>query len=322
MNKTREIEEPVLAFITKDSKTKMDHAPVSLWDVLESTLQIPYSDMILIDDSEDETPKVFENFTRKHGKTLLIKTGAGTRARARQMAIDTFKREYSDEWILFVDDDVILNPGWWKEARAYMKDPDHGLLWGLNYDGTSDRPVWCKFLGVDPIELLRQEFWTRGGTHDTLIRREALDGCRIPGDLHVFEDWFLLNYVMNQGYEARIMDVGVTHYNPWYHGNPKTARLNAYLDVKYEVNCKRGSHAYRLYRFIRSTAGFPWRVAINIKAFGGREGLKRGLRRWITLFTYRIYSLIYGFKFPTKPEQKKGRFWIPPEKKEEKALHD
>jgi hypothetical protein len=290
--------QPVLAFITRDSETKMSQTPISLFDVLYSTLQIPYQHIILIDDSKDGTIKIFKNFSTKHGKKLRIKIGAGNRAKARQKAIDLFLTIFERyEWILFVDDDVIFNPGWWSEAKEYLDQSQIGLLWGLNHDGMGDRPMWYRFRKMDTVEILRNDFWKRGGTHDTLIRRKALEGCKIPEDLHVFEDWYILKHVLSKGYTAQIMNIGVKHYNPNYAGNIKKARLNAYLDVKYEISNGLSDHSYRFYRLLRNIFSFPLHILVNIKVYGISKGIKKGLLRWITLFNFRIYTIIYSFKF-------------------------
>jgi len=63
---------PILAFITRNSYSKMLKAPVSFLEVLESTLQVPYKHIILVDDSMDETRKVFKEWCSKHGKEPTI----------------------------------------------------------------------------------------------------------------------------------------------------------------------------------------------------------------------------------------------------------
>jgi len=112
----------VLSFITKNSYTKMKHT-IGLEKVLDSTLQIPYKSIILVDDSKDETAKVFRKWCDQHGKEILVVRSAlygaksPTRATARQTAIDLFLTNFGQKWLMFVDDDVILNEGWWEDRR-------------------------------------------------------------------------------------------------------------------------------------------------------------------------------------------------------------
>jgi len=76
----------------------------------------------------------------------------------------------------------------WSEARSYLNELGVGLIWGLNYDGYKERILRLKVLGVDYVSYLIREFYHRGETHDTMLRREAIEDIKIPSDLHVFED--------------------------------------------------------------------------------------------------------------------------------------
>ncbi len=120
----------VLSFITKNSCSKLKHTPITLISVLNSVLQIPFRSLILIDDSVDETSEVIANWCSVNDKEILIHKGAGNRAIARQLSINKFITNFSDEWLMFVDD-VIVNPGWWEEASSYVKEGDVGLIWGI-----------------------------------------------------------------------------------------------------------------------------------------------------------------------------------------------
>ena len=65
----------VVAFITRNSGSKMACTPVGLGDVLRATLQVPYRDLILVDDSSDDTVEVFQRFCKESNKNLLVLTG-------------------------------------------------------------------------------------------------------------------------------------------------------------------------------------------------------------------------------------------------------
>jgi len=288
-------ERPVLAFITRNSYSKMLKAPVSLIDVLNSTLQIPYTDIILVDDSTDETREIFREWCEVHGKILMVSGsrtygyGRATRATARQTAIDLFLENFSDEWLMFVDDDVVVNEGWWNEAKRYTEDPKNGIIWGINYDAISGSHAYLKTLGIDLIKYLIKEFHRRGGMHDTLLRREAIEGIRIPPDLHVFEDWYILRYVQRRGYDAAIVKAGVTHYNPEWNYPRKAIQEMAHLAKKYGV--EPSTLSYGLYRLGRSMVSiFPTAYA-SVKGFGLKEGLARAYYRWRLKVLYRIFFL-------------------------------
>ena len=288
----------VLSFITRNSYTKMLKAPVSLREVLNSTLQIPYRQIILVDDSTDETREFFQSWCEEHDKELTVSGSRlygyhrPTRATARQTAIDIFLDGFDDGWLMFVDDDVILNPGWWREAEAYLSDPRIGMVWGLNFDATSDRHVYLKALGIDYVQYLIKEFFRRGGTHDTLVRREALEGIRIPPELHFFEDWYILRHVQRRGYSIGTVRAGVTHYNPEWNYSTKTIKQMAYLSRKYGVEPP--TLGYAVYRLFRSLASIIPTTYASVKGFGLREGLRRAYHRWRLKVLYRIYFLRGG----------------------------
>ncbi len=107
----------VLSMITKDS-----HRLGEIFTkVLESTLQVPYGSLILVDDSSTEdTRSIVKDFADKHGKELTIASSRDiknlrpsyyfkrpTRAVARQVAIELFMQNFGSEWLMFVDDDAV-----------------------------------------------------------------------------------------------------------------------------------------------------------------------------------------------------------------------
>ena len=139
----------VLAMITYRSYEKMGYR---FSDVLESSLQVPYRSIILVDDSPAGYPgtlNAVRRFARDYGKELhaLRSTLYGgalkpTRATARQTAIDAFLDNFSSEkFLLFLDDDFILKPGWTVDfiRSSGYESPTFGMFWGVNWDSTDSR---------------------------------------------------------------------------------------------------------------------------------------------------------------------------------------
>ena len=286
----------VLAFITRNSHLKMQKAPVSLKNVLNSTLQIPYTHIILVDDSTDETQKVFHEWCEAHEKDLLVSNSKtygydkATRATARQTAIDIFLENFSHKWILFIDDDVVLNSGWWSETEEHLENPKIGLVWGLNFDAYPDSHTYLKTLGIDYVGHMISEFYRRGGMHDTLLRREAIEDIKIPPDLHVFEDWYVLQHVQKKGYDTAIIKAGVTHYNPdWNYSRTQLWEM-AHLAKKYGV--EPSTLSYRIYRFARSMTSIVPTAYASIKSFGVKKGISRAFQRWRVKVLYRAFMLL------------------------------
>ena len=113
---------------------------------------------------------------------------------------------------MFVDSDVLLCKDWFKKAQADLAD-GVGAVWGLNVDvlpNVTDKRI-LKFQSL----IARQCFKLRGGMHDTLILHKAVEGIRIPEQLHAYEDAYIVRWVEDHGYKAVVgNDVYCLHYKP------------------------------------------------------------------------------------------------------------
>ena len=221
----------ILSMITYNSYTKMKDV-IGLEKVLDSTLQIPYKQLILVDDSKDETAEVVRDWCEEHGKELVVSRSRlyghhrPTRATARQTAIDIFFESFDDDWLMFVDDDVVLRDGWWRWVidNGVLENPKVGEVWGINWDSSPERERFLALFGINLKDYLIRKFNERGGTHDTLYRREAIEGVKIPPELHIYEDAYLHFYVTCRGWESVINPIGIIHYHP----------VSVFTDLRYE----------------------------------------------------------------------------------------
>jgi len=269
--------------------------------VLDSSLQVPYKSVIVVSDSDDDTDAFVKQWCDLNGKELVLARSRlygfarPTRATARQTAIDIFFELFSDEWLMFLDDDCVLNPGWWKwvEDSKVLEDPAVGEVWGINWDATPERENYLKLFGIDLKSFLIRKFEERGGTHDTLYRRKAIEGIRIPPELHIYEDAYLHFYVKCRGWKYVINPVGVTHYNPIdlridLRRDMAKARLAIYTAVRYGIveyenakifheSAKNKLMAYL--SLLRPVAGFPLMLLITTKVFGFRKGFVEAVKR-------------------------------------------
>lgn len=211
----------VLSMITFNSTEKVGREVFRR--VWESSLQVPYESIILVDDSTTGDVRSFvKSFAREHGKELIVERSKlygyrrPTRATARQTAIDIFMENFSEEWLMFLDDDFVLSKGWWSEAKGYTGDERVGIIWGINWDAGSERERSLRPLRVSVEDYLVEAFKVRGGLHDALLRRRALAGMpRIPPSLHVYEDAWVYWALTCKGWQYRIVRRGGLHYNPF-----------------------------------------------------------------------------------------------------------
>jgi glycosyltransferase involved in cell wall biosynthesis len=146
---------------------------------------------IRIDDnfSTDKTVQI----AKKYGTVITQrKCGIG---KARQYLIESVETEY----FAFIDSDVVLRDGWFKEtAKKVKSDRKMGVVYGLWLsDNPQDRhfwEVWWERVGED------NPMWERGYLIDTLIRTEAVKGISIPEWMTNYEDKFIKAYIVSGGY--------------------------------------------------------------------------------------------------------------------------
>ncbi|MCY0891865.1 MAG: glycosyltransferase family 2 protein [Pyrobaculum arsenaticum] len=291
----------VLAMITKNSSERIAVFP----QVLKSSLQVPYKAIILVDDSDtDKTVSAVRKFAEEHGKELIVSRSRlppgwskPTRATARQTAVDIFFENTSDEWLMFLDDDCVLRSGWWSwiADSGVLEKPNVGEVWGVNWDATDDRKRYLEVLGIDYVKYLVDAFERRGGTHDTLYRRAAIEGVRIPPELHIYEDAWLHHYVRCSGWKSVINPIGVSHFSITGDSFDKERWLFAIRTaLKYgisELEPPRGRLRAYL-SLLRPIAGFPLMVSVYARlyplpraiAIAARRQYAKLWVRWIFLW--------------------------------------
>ncbi len=199
----------VLGLITKNSFMKLREVYIQ---ALKGSIQVPYEKMLLVDSGVDRTIEVTLNFCKEKNKALFKIDGVGkNRAEARQAIIDYFLSCLKEEWLMFLDDDCILKPNFFKEVEKHMADSKVGLIWGLDDVEGTNFGNYLRYQGLNPRKYAINAFYRRGGTHDTLLRRKALEGIEIPSYLHVLEDRHIKYHVEKVGYKAVIVYEGCWH---------------------------------------------------------------------------------------------------------------
>jgi glycosyltransferase involved in cell wall biosynthesis len=222
-----------VAMITKNSEHSNGHIfEKCLRSVYEEIPADNFNNLIVVDGcSTDGTIGLLNGFKDRFGNVRILRDG-GTRATARQKCIDNVETE----WFAFVDSDVVLCPSWFERALKYIKE-DVGAIWGVNLD------VIPNFKGKFFYNLLchvsRECFEIRGGTHDTLIRRDAVKGIRIPPDLRSFEDAYIIDWI-KKGYEVVIGDdLYCKHFRPSSDWGATALFKDAYEQIRYGLGRSR-----------------------------------------------------------------------------------
>jgi glycosyltransferase involved in cell wall biosynthesis len=247
-----------LGMVTKNSAERLgDSYRLVLCRARE---EVPFERFILVDSS---TTLFTSHVARKEGGAEVFRLRCN-RAEARQKIIDMSR----SEWLLFLDDDVLLERGWFKPVGELMADPDVGLIWGP----MSRRLGASKIVHDDALKMFARE----GSTTDTIVRMKALKGIQIPPFLHWREDTFIRNHVVSGGYKCVVSPVGMAHLK----ARNLVIADNSMVDVKLKWYCEKYVGTYR--PSVRRTASSFIAILLN-------PGSARWRLRWL-----RYYSNLYS----------------------------
>lgn len=183
-----------VAVLTKNSEEHLEKCLNAIYK------NVPVNQLVIIDGgSRDKTLDIAGAFNKKYHNVVLL-VEKGTRGEARQKAIETVRTE----WFMFVDSDIILCNGWFKKAEPLMK-ADVGAVWGIE--------VWSVLRNLTLLKLFERVtmkiFGKRGGTHDLLVRRKAIEDIHIPPNLHVYEDAYIKSWICKKGFKV------ISAYEPY-----------------------------------------------------------------------------------------------------------
>ncbi|MBS7633066.1 glycosyltransferase family 2 protein [Candidatus Bathyarchaeota archaeon] len=215
----------------------------SLRKCLESVYRnIPVNKLIVVDGySVDSTLDIVREFKRKYGNVVVIQEG-GKRGRARQLALE----KVETDWFMFVDSDVVLCDGWFAKAAKLIRDKV-GAIWGIE--------IWSVVRNTRFLSLFERItlkiFEKRGGTHDLLVRRKAIEGIRIPEDLHTYEDSYIKKWICRNGYRAvAVYEPYCVHYRPEEVWTVRQSIEFVVNDLKYAVRHPQLILSYAFYTVI------------------------------------------------------------------------
>jgi len=209
-----------VVLLTKNSEHLLSKCLTSIYQ------NVPVKNLIVIDGfSTDRTLQILDKFNEKYGNISLFQM-KGSRAKARTEGI----RRVSTDWFMFFDSDMFLCKDWYKKAQADLAS-GVGAVWGLNIDvipNVKDKRI----LKLQSL-IARQCFYLRGGMHDTLILRKAVEGIRIPEQLHAYEDAFIVQWIEKHGYKVSVgSDIYCLHYKPPTNWNLKNGFAQAIVEFK------------------------------------------------------------------------------------------
>jgi glycosyltransferase involved in cell wall biosynthesis len=195
MNERLAVKEPVdVVVLTKNSERLLAKCIQSVYK------NVPVNRLVVVDGySTDNTLQILKEFQETHGNVILVQD-KGTRGSARQKAMNMVK----SDWFMFVDSDVVLCRNWHAKAQKLIKS-NVGAIWGME--------IWSVLREAKILKLFERAtlkiFEKRGGMHDLLVRRKAVEGIEVPRQLHTYEDAYIKSWISRKGYEV----IGV--YDPY-----------------------------------------------------------------------------------------------------------
>lgn len=136
------------------------------------------------------------------GEYILLVSDAPGLANSR----NELMRQVKTEWFLFIDDDIMITPGWWNKLRKYMSDPTVGAVNGL---GLANSKI-LKAIRLGLI-LVRGKSIQRGFTSNTLIRTAAVQGITLER-VGRLEDMELQQKIIANGYKWELCQRAVCHH--------------------------------------------------------------------------------------------------------------
>lgn len=209
-----------VVMLTKNSEHMLSKCLSSIYQ------NVPVKNLIVIDGfSTDRTLQILDKFKKNYGNISLLQMD-GSRAKARTEGI----RRVNTDWFMFVDSDVLLCKDWFKKAQADIAS-DVGAVWGSNIDvipNVKDKRI----LKLQSI-VARQCFYLRGGMHDTLILRKAVEGIKIPEHLHTYEDAFIVQWIEEHGHKVLVgSNIYCLHYKPPNNWNLQNGFAQAIVEFK------------------------------------------------------------------------------------------
>ncbi len=193
--------EPIdVALLTMNSERKLRECLDSVYE------NVPVKRLLVVDGfSTDHTIAILEDYQKKYGNVVIVQE-KGTRGSARQTAIEMVETE----WFMFVDSDVVLSKNWFADAVKLIR-PDVGAVWGIE--------IWSVLRDSEVLPVFERItlkiFEKRGGTHDLLVRRKAVEGIKIPFELHTYEDGYIKTWIEKNGYKVLgVYEPYCMHYRP------------------------------------------------------------------------------------------------------------
>jgi len=201
----------------------------TIGDVLTAVKRnIPYNNIILLDDSSDDTPEI----AKQMGAAVHRVEGLLGYKRTMQAKLS------ATEWIASIDSDIIVYPNWWEEMSRYIQNQNVASIHGyLESDFENLFPEYEKYTKF--CAGFRGLFTKRAGAFsNVLVRRTALLQCEsnLKG-IHAYEDTIIGKTIKNMGQKSIIVKTPVGFHR---HTNALKHHIMAYYRMGESLRINNG----------------------------------------------------------------------------------
>lgn len=184
---------------------------------------VPYNNIIVIDDSEDRTPQIAEKLG------AIVYQGPALLGAKRYLQAELSETE----WIASIDSDVFLFDNWWPTMSKHIQD-DVGMITSC-LEGTikKDIPSFDHFTKWNSLKAFNK---TKRASNMAmvLIRKDIILSCKKVREVHVAEDEIIAEHVLENGYKCVLnKEIVGLHYhkNPVEHTKMSYKRMGKeYID--------------------------------------------------------------------------------------------
>jgi GT2 family glycosyltransferase len=112
----------------------------------------------------------------------------------------------------FIDDDIIIDEGWFDILYHYVMKDNVGAVWGTTI---GEGYGWFSKYSYDRIPLKKLKYGERFNTSNCLIKTEIVKDWVPTYGLNCYEDLDLGNYIMSKGYGVLFVPSNAVHYKNW-----------------------------------------------------------------------------------------------------------
>jgi GT2 family glycosyltransferase/glycosyltransferase involved in cell wall biosynthesis len=126
-----------------------------LESIISQTTEPDYELIIVDNASEDSTPQYLEKFADKHPNTTLI---LNSKNEGFARGINQATAAAQGEYLVFLNNDTIVTPGWLEGLLKYLQDPSVGMVGPVTNNSGNETRIKVNYTDLDGMESFAREY--------------------------------------------------------------------------------------------------------------------------------------------------------------------